>query len=194
MSSLFRRRKPVQPRRIPIMVPEKSAEEEGFNFLQLTEQAADECVDAMTKAMPQVKWNMEGLRRGLLAPNALTLIARHEGAVVGVISGMVFPTVIPPPTINLMAVLNQRSGERGLGGYLIDEFIGALQKRLPKASFVDVSLPTVDTGSIALYSLKGFVIEGFVKDGFSSTFGGQAGQDLVILRRRFATATSPSVV
>jgi len=194
MSSLFRRRKAVQQRRIPVMVPAKSAEEEGFSLLPLSEEAADECIDAMMKAMPQVKWNKEGLRRGLLAPNSLTLTARHEGTMVGVISGTVFSTSIPPPTIGLMAILDQESGERGLGGYLIDEFIKAAQKRAPKASFVDVSLPTYDTGSIALYSLKGFVIEGFVKDGFSSTFAGPGGQDLVILRRRFTTVTSPNVV
>jgi hypothetical protein len=194
MSSLFKRRRRVKPRPIPVLVPAKSASEEGFNFELLNEEAADECIDTMTKAMPQVRWSREGLRRGLLAPNSLTLIARQGAAIVGIISGTAFQTPIPPPTIGLMAVLDQASGERGLGGYLVDEYMKAIQKRSPKATFVDVSLPTIDTGSIALYSLKGFVIEGFVKEGFSTTFAGQASQDLVILRRRFATTTSPSVV
>ena len=194
MSSLFRRRTTAQQRRIPVMIPEKSAKEQGFTIELLKEETADDCVNAMMKAMPQVRWNKEVLRRSLLAPNALTLVARSDDTVVGVISGTIFQAPIPPPTIGLMTILDPSSGERGVGGYMIDEFIKALQKRVPKASFVDVSLPTADTGSIALYSLKGFVIEGFIKNGFSSAFTSQGGQDLVILRRRFAETQSPNVV
>jgi len=195
MSSLFRRRREgVKQRRVPVLIPEKSAQEVGFSFEHLSEEAADECIDAMLKAMPQVRWNREGLRRGLLSPNSITLVAKSEGAVVGLINGTVFRMPGSPPTIGMMAILDQKSGERGLGGYLIDEFINAVQKKAPKASFVDVSLPTSDTGSIALYSLKGFVVEGFVKNGFRSSIADQGTQDLVVLRRWFAETRSSSVV
>lgn len=78
-----------------------------------------------------------------------------------------------------------------MGGYMIDEFLKATQRRAPKASFVDVSLPASDTGSIALCSLKGFVVEGFVRGGFNPSFTGEGSRDLVILRR-WLTATGPS--
>ena len=194
MSSLFRRKERTSREiRAPVIIPARTAEEEGFSFEQLTTATADECADAMMKAMPQVKWNREALKQSILAPNALTLMSRHEGAIVGVISGTVIPAANIPPTIILMAILDQASGERGLGGYLVDEFTKAAQKRAPKATFVDVSLPTYDTGSIALYSIKGFMIEGFVKDGFRTNFTGQGTSDLVVLRRRL-TAPSPSSV
>jgi ribosomal protein S18 acetylase RimI-like enzyme len=196
MSSFFgRRKREAEPeyRQIPIVVPQKSPEEEGFTFETLDEKTIDEAVDAMMKAMPQVKWNSEGLKRILLSPNALTLIARRERAVVGVISGTVFPTPVPPPTVGLMAVTDPDAGERGVGGFLIDEFIKALQKRSPKATFVDVSLPTFDTGSIALYSLKGFMIEGFIKNGFGQGVA-QGSHDLVILRRRLMQQTAQQSV
>ena len=176
------------------MVPEKSAQEAGFTIEELDEKTADECTDTMIKAMPQVKWNKEGLRRSLLAPNALTLIARREAFIVGVISGTVYQTLFPPPMIGLNVIFEKMSGERGLGGYLIDEFIGGVQKKNPKVQFLDVSVPSVDTGSIALYSLKGFLVEGFVKHGFSPNFSAQESQDLVILRRYIATTPSSNVV
>jgi hypothetical protein len=197
MSSFFgRRKRQAEPeyRPIPIVVPQKSPEEEGFTFETLDEKTIDEAVDAMMKAMPQVKWDSEGLKRILLSPNALTLIARREKALVGVISGTVFPTPVPVPSVGLMAVTDPEAGERGIGALLIDEYIKALQKRSPKAAFVDVSLPTFDNGSIALYSLRGFMIEGFKKNGFGQSFAPQGGSDLVFLRRRLVQQTTQQSV
>jgi hypothetical protein len=188
MSSFFGRKKrkaePEYDRPIPMIVPQKSAEDEGFTFETLDEKTIDEAIDAMMKAMPQVKWDNEGLKLRLLSPNALTLIARREQTVVGVING----TVFPGPTVQLMAVTDPVAGERGVGVFLIDRFIKSVQKKNPKAMFVDVNLPAFDTGSIALYSLQGFIIEGFIKNGF------QGSHDLVILRRRLVQQTTQQSV
>ncbi|MCJ7771419.1 hypothetical protein MUP37_07605 [Candidatus Bathyarchaeota archaeon] len=64
---------------------------------------------------------------------------------------------------------------------------------MPKLPRVEVSLATIDTGSIALYALKGFLIEGFVKGGFSQPSAGQDGADLIILRRHLSQTESLSV-
>ena len=195
MASIFRRRrKQAKQPQGPLLLPEKSADEEGFKFETLSEETIDNCVDAMIKAMPQAKWNRKELSRWLLAPNSLTLIARFESSVAGVISGTVLKTPVPPPTIRLMAVLDQRSGEKGLGGYLINMFIKETRRRAPKASCVDVALPSSEKTSIALCSLMGFDINGFVKDGFRLSFAGTERQDLVLLRRRYTAALSPNIV
>jgi len=176
----------------PHLIPEEPPEKRGFSFEILSKDAADECIDAIVKAMPQVKWNREGMKRRLLAPNALTIIARLKGTLAGVISGTV---MIPslPPSIGFMAVFDPKSGGRGLGGYLIDEFIKEVQKRDPKAPCVDVSLPNLDTSSIALYSLKGFIVNGFIKNEIRSRLG-KGTQDLVHLRRWLMKTTPTSVV
>lgn len=145
------------------------------------------------KAMPQ-KWNRTELRRWLLGANTLTLIARHEGTITGVISGTVLKTPLPPPTIRLMIVLDQASGDKGLGMFLINAFIAKVQNRIPNASYIDVALPSSERTSIALYSLMGFDITGFIKDGFQAQFAGMAGQDLVLLRRRYETNSSSNIV
>lgn len=195
MASIFRRRrKQAKQPQGPLLLPEKSADAEGFKFETLSDETVVNCVDAMIKAMPQAKWNRKELSRWLLAPNSLTLIARFENTFVGVISGTVLKTPAPPPTIRLMAVLDQRSGEKGLGGYLINMFIKETRSRAPKASCVDVALPSSERTSIALYSLMGFDVNGFVKDGFRLSFAGAERQDLVLLRRPYTAALSPNLV
>ena len=193
MSSFFNKKK-QNSRKVNIIVPEKTALEAGFNIKENDTKEIDECIDTMSKTMPQVRWNTEGLRRNFYAPNSLTLIARYEGPIVGVINGTVSLSPLQPPVIGLMIIFDQTSGQLGLGGYLVDSFISSLKKRSPKSQCVDVSLPSIDTGSIALYSLKGFLVEGFVKDGFNQPLGGQESHDLVILRRYLTASELLNVV
>jgi L-amino acid N-acyltransferase YncA len=194
MSFLFKRKRSQTTPRIPVVIPASKATDEGFSFEHLDDKTVEECIETITKAMPQVKWGREGLRRGLLSPGALTLIARREKAIVGLISGTVSQTPSLPPTIGMMMILDRISGERGLGGYLIDEFIKEARKKIPKAQCIDVSLPNTDTGSIALYSLKGFIVEGFIRDGFRPSSERQGWQDLVLLRRYLEAEAPTSVV
>jgi ribosomal protein S18 acetylase RimI-like enzyme len=174
-------------------VADKTSQEAGFAILELDAKEVDELIDRMTKAMPLVRWSNDGLRRNFLSPNSLSLVARRDGVIVGIINGTVSQVPSPVASIGLTAVLDQASGQMGLGGYLVDEFIAVAQKRMPKLPRVEVSLATIDTGSIALYALKGFLIEGFVKGGFSQPSAGQDGADLIILRRHLSQTESLSV-
>ena len=192
MSQLFGRKKP-ESRKVPVMVADKTSQEAGFAILELDAKEVDELIDRMTKAMPLVRWSNDGLRRNFLSPNSLSLVARRDGVIVGVINGTVTQIPSPVASIGLTAVLDQASGQMGLGGYLVDEFITVAQNRMPKLPRVEVSLATIDTGSIALYALKGFLIEGFVKGGFSQPSAGQDGADLIILRRHLSQTESLSV-
>jgi ribosomal protein S18 acetylase RimI-like enzyme len=192
MSQLFGRKKP-ESRKVPVMVADKTSQEAGFAILELDAKEVDELIDRMTKAMPLVRWSNDGLRRNFLSPNSLSLVARRDGVIVGIINGTVSQIPSPVASIGLTAVLDQASGQMGLGGYLVDEFIAVAQKRMPKLPRVEVSLATIDTGSIALYALKGFLIEGFVKGGFSQPSAGQDGADLIILRRHLSQTESLSV-
>jgi ribosomal protein S18 acetylase RimI-like enzyme len=192
MSQLFGRKKP-ESRKVPVIVADKTSQEAGFAILELDAKEVDELIDRMTKAMPLVRWSNEGLRRNFLSPNSLSLVARRDGVIVGVINGTVTQIPSPVASIGLTAVLDQASGQMGLGGYLVDEFITVAQNRMPKLPRVEVSLATIDTGSIALYALKGFLIEGFVKGGFSQPSAGQDGADLIILRRHLSQTESLSV-
>ena len=193
MRSLFGKKESV-PNRVNIIVSEKTAQEAGFDIKEIVAKEVDECVETMIKHMPQIKLNTEVNHRNFSSPNSLTLIARHDGSIVGVINGIVSHNPIPPPAIGLMVIFDQTSEQLGLGGYLVDSFISSVQKRNPKAPYVDVSLPSLDTGLIALYSLKGFHVEGFVKNGFNQPVAGKENQDLVILRRHISSTESSNVV
>lgn len=193
MTSIFkRRRQPSRRSPVPASGLELSAEDAGFSFEKLTEKTVNDCISAMMEAMPQ-KWNRTELRRWLLGANTLTLIARHDNTVTGVISGTVLNTPLPPPTIRLMIVLDPASGDKGLGMFLINAFIAQVQNRIPNASCIDVALPSSERTSIALYSLMGFDITGFIKDGFQTRFAGLSGQDLVLLRRRYDANSSLNI-
>jgi hypothetical protein len=171
----------AEPGKVPFLIQEEPPEKKGFSFEPISKDATVECIDAIVKAVPQAKWDREGLKHRLLAPNGLTIIARLRRVLVGVISGTLMTPSLPP-SIGFMAVFDPESGRKGLGGYLIDEFIKEIQERVPKALCVDVSLSNLDTSSIALYSLKGFIVNGFIKNEVRSRFG-EGVHDLVHLRR-----------
>jgi len=193
MGSLFRgKRNSTELGKTPHPIPDEPPETKGFSFDVLSKDVVNECVDAVVKAMPQVKWNREGLKGRLLAPNALTIIARLKRPLAGLISGTVMTPSLPP-SIGFMAIFDPSSGAKGLGGYLIDEFVKQVHKRAPKAQCVDVSLSNLDTSSIALYSLKGFIVNGFIKNEIRSRLG-KGTYDLVHLRRWLTKTPSKSVV
>jgi hypothetical protein len=191
MVSFFRRKKrKISQVKDPRLGSEKLAAEGGFSFEILGDNAVNDCINAMMKATPQAMWGGEELSQWLQAPNSLTLIAKREGTIVGVINGIVRNSPMPPPTIRFMAVLDQKSGDQGLGGLLITKFIDELRRITPKAPYVEVSLPSSERTSIALFSLMSFDVSGFVKDGFRLSFSGGERQDLVMLRRTLTTEQS----
>lgn len=191
MVSFFRRKKrKINQIKAPGLGPKKLVTEGGFSFEILGDKAVNDCVNAMMKATPQAMWSREEVSHWLQAPNSLTLIAKLEGTIVGVINGIVLNSPMPPPTIRFMAVLDQRSGNQGLGGFLITKFIEELRRITPKAPYVEVSLPGSERTSIALFSLMSFDVSGFVKDGFRLSFSGGERQDLVMLRRTLTAEQS----
>ena len=193
MESFFgERRDSVEPGRTPVLISEESPEKSGFSFEILSKDTADECANAVVKAIPQVKWDKEGLKFRLLAPNALTIVARFKAELAGLISGTLMTPSLPP-SIGFMAVFDTKSSGKGLGGYLIDQFIKEVQKKSPQAPCIDVSLSNLDTSSIALYSLKGFIVNGFIKNEIRPRFG-KGVHDLVHLRRLLTKTPSSSIV
>ncbi len=115
------------------------------------------------------------LSRAIYGPHAITVIAKKDSKVVGIASG----TATIPPNIAFLGVTDQESAREGLGGRLIDQFIDEARKRIPNATGVRTSLPADYTDAVALYSSKGFVVEGFAK-------AAAQGRDIVFLSRSFA--------
>jgi len=193
MGTLFRGRG-SRSEPIPVLpaIPQDPPETKGFSFKTLGKADVEECVEAVVKTMPQVKWNKEGLKRRLLASNSLTVISRLKGSLAGLINGTVMTPSLPP-SIGFMAIFDPESSVKGLGGYLIDEFVKQVQKRDPKTPCIDVSLSNLDTSSMALYSLKGFIVNGFIKNQIRSRLG-KGTYDLVHLRRWLAKTPPRSVV
>lgn len=155
------------------------------------EKATDEdityCVDMILNAMGTMgvqSINREGLEQTLKTPNVLVLAAKIKGRVVGMISGLAFPFLIPPPRIDFLSVSDEESARRGLHGMLIDAFLEELKKRLPNAKYVDTTVATSNPQFVAMYSMKGFVVTGFTR-------GEQPNTDAIILRRNLSKETTP---
>ena len=66
---------------------------------------------------------------------------------------------------------------------LIDEFINGLRRRFSKIPGVEVEFPSRETNAVAMYSIKGFSVEGFTLDCLGDT-------NIVMLRRRFTQSTT----
>ena len=115
------------------------------------------------------------LGRAIHGPHAITVVAKKGGKVVGIASG----TATMPPNIAFLGVTDPESAKEGLGGRLLDQFIDEAKKKIPNATGVRTSLPADYTDAVALYSSKGFVVEGFVK-------AATQGRDIVFLSRSFA--------
>ncbi len=141
------------------------------------------CVDLIMDAMNTMgvqPVTREGLEQTLKTPNVLVLVAKVKDKVVGMISGLAFPSLIPPPRIDFLSVSDENSARQGLHGMLIDAFIDELKKRLPNAKYVDTTVATSNPQFVAMYSMKGFIVTGFTR-------GEQPNTDAVILRRSLAS-------
>ncbi len=135
----------------------------------------DVIIDAMGAAGAQAV-NREGLEQTLKTPNVLVLVGKVKNKVVGMISGIAFPSLIPPPRIDFLSASDEDSIRQGLHGMLIDAFLDELKRRLPNATYVDTTVATSNPQFVAMYSMKGFVVVGFSR-------GAQPNTDTVVLRR-----------
>ena len=140
------------------------------------------CVDLIVKSMGDPSINRDFVKHSIRDPNVVTLVARSREKIVGVIYGFVPYTLynVQAPKIVFVGVADQEEAMKGLYGMLIDEFINELKRRFPKVPCIDVSLSSKDTNAVALYSSRGFSVEGYIRDGVGTA-------DIVVLRRRFST-------
>jgi len=146
----------------------------SFVFEDLHESDIEKCVDLMLSRMsdqpsPTLP-NKEVLKRLLSGENAVTIVAKRQGKLAGVIGGT-------PGTLNFIATFDEESAREGLGYMLIDRFVEEVKRRVPQVESIRTTLLTENTDQVALYSRKGFVIEGFAKEYVM-------GRDMIFLRRK----------
>lgn len=145
----------------------------------LKERDVEESAKTLQKSMGDQTSPLFGdakaLGRVIYGPHAITLVAKKGGNVVGIVSG----TATLPPNIAFLGVTDQECAKEGLGGKLIDQFMEEAKKKFPNAAAVRTTLPADYTDAVALYSSKGFVVEGFVKTAAQ-------GRDIVFLSRSYA--------
>lgn len=121
--------------------------------------------------VPQIFSAPKLLEQSLRGPHAITLVAKGNGEIVG----MIHATATYAPNILLLAT---KPGW-GLGSTLVDKFVDYVRSELPSAKAVRTSLAADMTEIVAFYSSKGFVVDGFVK-------GAIQGRDLVSLQKRLS--------
>ena len=147
-----------------------------FVFEELRPEDAEKCAEALLKALkgrlPPALSTKEGLIRMIAGPRSLSVVSKRDGKIVGIITG----STSMPPSIMFLYVLDKEAAMAGVNGKLVDHFMEAVKRRIPKAEFVTTTIATEDRGFISFYLSKGFTICGFIKGGFY-------GRDVVVLRR-----------
>jgi len=147
-----------------------------FKFESLREQDLDACADAVLSTLKgqlaTVSEDRETIKKMIHGEKVETLVAKREGKIVGLVSG----TLPIHPRITFITVTDAQSAREGLSGLLIDEFLKAAKKRTPKAQFVLHNEFAENYKAIGLFSMKGFIISGFIRDTVT-------GQDVVFMKK-----------
>jgi len=158
----------------------------SFEIERLTEKDVEESAKALVQSLgdqvPAVFQDVKALGRAIFGPHAITLVAKKKGRVVGIING----TATAQPSIAFLGVTDQESAKEGLGAVLIDRFLEHVKGQFPSVNAVRTALPANFPDAIALYSSKGFVVEGFVKE-----YHLAHGRDMVFLKRSLARSSTP---
>jgi hypothetical protein len=140
-----------------------------FSFEELQEDDVDYCLNLIKKVIvgPVL----------LKGPNIFTLVGKSKGKIVGLITGLVPQSsqVMVNPRIFFLHPVDGQFARQGLSVMLLNEFIKEVKTRLPKARFIDVIVNPRNVTYVALYSLNGFIINGFVQ-------GASGSPDQVFLR------------
>ena len=128
-----------------------------FTFEELKEKDVQFCLDLIKKVIvgPVL----------LKGTNIFTLVGKSKGKIVGLITGLVpqSPQVSVNPRIFFLHPVDGKFAREGLTVMLLSEFIKEVKKRLPKAGFIDAIVNPRNVAYVALYSLNGFIINGFLK-------------------------------
>jgi len=156
----------------------------SFEIETLKEKDVEESAKALLQSLGDqvspVLQDGKALSRAIYGPHAITLIAKKKGKIVGVING----TATIQPTIVFLGVTDPESAREGLGSVLVDRFLEQVKTKFPNVGAVRTTLPADYPEAIALYSSKGFVVEGFVKEGAQ-------GRDIVFLKKPISRSGTP---
>ena len=146
------------------------------------EESAKILIQSLGNQVPAIFQDVKALGRAIYGPHAITLIAKKSGKIIGIING----TATAQPTIAFLGVTDPESAREGLGSVLVDKFLEHVKSQFPSISAVRTTLPADFPEAIALYSSKGFVVEGFVKD-----YHLAQGRDMVFLKKSLARSATP---
>jgi len=135
-----------------------------FKFEPLRERDLETCANAVLLTLKgqlaPLSENKETVKRMIYGEKVETIIAEKEGKIVGLVSG----TLLLHPRITFLTVTDPTSAKEGLSGLLIDEFLKTAGKRTPKARFILHNEFAENYKAIGLFSMKGFIVTGFMKD------------------------------
>jgi len=147
-----------------------------FKFESLREKDLDTCADAVLSTLKgqlaPISEDKETVKKMIFGERAETIIAKREGKIVGLVSG----TLPIHPRITFITVTDAQSAREGLSSLLIDEFLKTARKRRPKARFILHNEFAENYKAIGLFSMKGFIITGFMRDTVT-------GQDIVFMKK-----------
>ena len=134
----------------------------NFTFEELKDNEVELCLD-LIKMVIVGPLHLKG-------PNILTLVGKSKGKIIGMITGLVPPAsqVSLNSRIFFLYPIDGNFARKGLPVMLLNEFIKEVKKRLPNASYIDVIVNSRSVTYVALYSLNGFVVNGFVQ-GYSGS-------------------------
>ena len=146
-------------------------------FEVMKKENIDECTNLILSSMKQqltpIHRNKEAIKQMLSRDQTSALIAKKKGKIVGLIGGTA-------PNVNFVTVIDEESARKGLANKLLDKYGEVVKKHLPHANFLKASLFADQTGTVALYSNLGFVVDGFAKD-FAM------GRDMIFMKKMLQT-------
>jgi len=148
----------------------------NFKFESLREKDLDTCANAIISTLRSqvatISEDKETIKRMIYGERVETIIAKREDKIVGLISG----TLPIQPRITFITVTDAQSAREGLSSLLVDEFLKTARKRTPKARFILHNEFAENHKAIGLFSMKGFIVTGFMRDTVT-------GQDLVFMKK-----------
>ncbi len=149
----------------------------GFSFELIKMDEVDGVISDIVKtASGGILSNKEFLKQAITNPDSITVVCKDKNNVLGLINGLAIRNQLVSPQITLIWVKDRTVAIRGIAPALIERFTVEVKRRRPNSLSIDVSLPTMDVDSVALYSMNGFVIEGFIKGQYN-------GPDMIVMRR-----------
>jgi len=138
-----------------------------FAFELISKKEVDACLNMIISTLgDQSKeyGDKSTLKRMIYGDRVMTLVAKSEGRVVGLINA----SVLGLPRIMFLTVADERSAREGLGGRLIDQIVGEIRRRSPDVKRILHNEFADNFNAVGLYSIKGFKVTGYIRDPVTS--------------------------